>query len=64
MVGFDNYLYPGLADRRITTYEVNTRAMTKVAINKVLKQIKNPQKGHGLDIVSGHMVIKESVKSR
>jgi DNA-binding LacI/PurR family transcriptional regulator len=64
VVGFDNYLYPGLADRRITTYEVNTRAMTKVAINKVLKQIKNPQKGHGLDIVSGHMVIKESVKSR
>jgi len=62
VVGFDNYLYPGLADREITTYEVNTKAMTKVALEKVLKQIKNPKRGHGMDIVSGHMVIKKSVK--
>ena len=62
VVGFDNYFYPGLADREITTYEVNTKAMTKVALEKVLKQIKNPKRGHGMDIVSGHMVIKKSVK--
>lgn len=62
VVGFDNYLYPGLADCKITTYEVNIRAMTKVAIEKVLKQIKNPKSRHGLDIVSGKMVIKYSVK--
>lgn len=62
VVGFDNYLYPGLADREITTYEVNTKAMTKVALEKVLKQIKNPKRGHGMDIVSGRMVIKKSVK--
>lgn len=62
VVGFDNYLYPGLADCKITTYEVNIRAMTKVAIEKVLKQIKNPKSHHGLDIVSGKMVIKHSVK--
>lgn len=62
VVGFDNYLYPGLADREITTYEVNTKAMTKVALEKVLKQIKNSKRGHGMDIVSGHMVIKKSVK--
>lgn len=61
VVGFDNYLYPGLADRRITTYEVNTKTMTKVAINKILKQIKNPRKGRGLDVVSGRTVIKNSV---
>ena len=62
VVGFDNYLYPGLADRKITSYEVNTRAMTKVALEKMLKQLKNPKRGRGLDIVSGHMVIKQSVK--
>jgi len=64
VVGFDNYLYPGLADRKITTYEVNTRVMCKVALEKVLKQIKNPKSRHGLDIVSGHMVIKQSVKMK
>lgn len=62
VVGFDNYLYPGLADKKITTYEVNTRAMTKVALEKVLKQIRNPKSGRGMDVVSGHMVIKRSVK--
>lgn len=62
VVGFDNYLYPGLADLQITTYEVNTRAMTKVALEKILKQIRNPKRGHGLDVVSGHMVVKKSVK--
>lgn len=62
VIGFDNYLYPGLADRKITTYEVNTRAMTKVALEKVLKQIRNPKSGRGMDVVSGHMVIKRSVK--
>ena len=45
VVGFNNYLYPELADREITTYEVNTKAMTKVALEKVLKQIKNPKRG-------------------
>ena len=62
VVGFNNYLYPELADREITTYEVNIKAMVKVALEKVLKQIKNPKRGHGMDIVSGHMVIKKSVK--
>lgn len=64
VVGFDNYLYPGLQDLKITTYEVNTKAMTKVALEKVLKQIRNPRSGRGLDIVSGHVVIKQSVKMK
>ena len=61
VVGFDNYLYPGLADRKITTYEVNTKAMTKVALDKILKQIRNPKSGRGMEIVSGKMVVKRSV---
>lgn len=64
VVGFDNYLYPGLGDPQITTYEVNTKAMAKVAVEKVLKQIKNPRRGHGRDVISGHMVIKKSVRLR
>lgn len=62
VIGFDNYLYPGLADFKITTYEVDIRAMCSVALKKLLKQLKNPRSGRGLDIVSGHMVIKQSVK--
>lgn len=62
VVGFDNYLYPGFPDKKITSYEVNTKAMAKVALEKVLKQIKNSDRGHGLDIVSGHIVEKQSVR--
>lgn len=62
VVGFDNYLYPGFPDKKITSYEVNTKAMVKVALDKVLKQIRNSERGHGLDIVSGHIVEKQSVR--
>lgn len=62
VVGFDNYLYPGFPDKHITSYEVNTKVMVRVALEKVLKRLRNPQSGRGLDIISGHIVEKESVR--
>ena len=64
VVGFDNYLYPGFPDKKITSYEVNTQEMAKVALEKALKQIKNPASGRGLSIVSGKIVEKESVRKK
>lgn len=66
VVGFDNYLYPGYSDMRITTYEVNTKAMSKVAVDKMLKRLRNLKGGSGrtLEIVSGHVIQKGSVKLR
>ena len=61
VIGFDNFLYPGFPDKKITTYEVNTRAMVKIALEKVMKRLKNPSSGRGLNVVSGHIVEKESV---
>lgn len=29
VVGFDNYLYPGMADKKITSYQVNMKAMVR-----------------------------------
>ena len=62
VVGFDNYLYPGFPDKHITSYEVNTKVMVRVALEKVLKRLRNPESGRGLDIISGHIVEKESVR--
>lgn len=64
VTGFDNFLQPGFADMRITTYEVNTKAMVKVALDKILKQLKNPDRGRNLEIISGHVVWKNSVKMK
>lgn len=64
VIGYDNYLYPGFADMKITTYEINMKAMTKVAVDKVLKQLRNPKKQGTLEVVSGHIVWKSSVKAK
>lgn len=64
VIGFDNYLYPGFPDKKITTYEVNTKVMARVALEKVLKRLRNPESGKALDVVSGHIVEKGSVKLR
>ena len=52
----------GVTDKNITSYEVNIQVMVKVALEKALKQIKNPDSGRGLSIVSGKIVEKESVQ--
>ena len=71
VVGFDNYLASGgvdyvypFGDVKITTYEVNTKMMTRVALNKVLKRITNPGYSPNLEVVSGHIVMKKTVKRR
>lgn len=64
VTGYDNFLQPGFADMKITTYEVSTKAMAKVAVDKILKQLRNPERGRNLEIISGHVVWKNSVKIR
>mgnify|MGYP005777088877 FL=1 len=64
VVGYDNYLYTGLCDIKITTYEVNIEEMVKVSLEKILNRLKGRQPdSETIRIVSGHMVVKESVKS-
>lgn len=62
VVGFDNFVYPGYTDRRITTYEVDMKAMTKTALDKVLKQLYTPGRSRSMDVVSGQIRWKNSVR--
>lgn len=61
VVGFDNYLYPGLSDIQITTYEVDLKEMAKKAVYNMISKISNENYKLGIHIVEGHMVLKESV---
>lgn len=61
VVGFDNYLYPGLSDIQITTYEVDLEEMAKKAVYNMISKISNENYKPGIHIVEGHMVLKESV---
>ena len=60
----DVYLYPEMADKKITSYQVNMKAMVRAALDKILKQIGSKNSGRGLEIVTGKIVEKESVRKR
>lgn len=64
VVGFDNYIYPGICDVGITTYEVDQAEMASRAVNILVKRIEHETDSHRTHMVEGRIVVKESVKSR
>lgn len=61
VVGFDNFLYPGLCDIGITTYDVNLKEMARKSIRILLDRINNMKFNSGVRIIQGKIVYKESV---
>lgn len=62
VVGFDNYLYPGLCDVSITTYEVDMREMVSRALCLLRKKIAKDYYKKGVSVIGGRLVEKESVR--
>lgn len=62
VAGFDNYIYPGLCDLGITTYEVDIEGMAWEAIDKLIRKIEGKFYKKGISIVDGRLVIKDSVR--
>ena len=62
IVGFDNYLYPGVCNLGITTYEVDIKEMARKTLNNLMKKMSGEYYKQGITIVEGHMVLKDSVK--
>lgn len=62
VVGFDNYLYPGLCDVPITTYEVDLKEMARKSINILLKKMRNENIKSVISVVEGELVLRDSVK--
>ena len=63
IVGYDNYLSPGICSLGITTYEVDIKEMAHEAIRKLIKRMTGQAGKQGISIVEGHILLKESVKS-
>lgn len=61
VVGFDNFIYPGLCDIGITTYDVNVQEMARKSIRILLDRINHVKLKPGVRIVQGEIVYKESV---
>ena len=64
VVGYDNYLFPGLCDIKITTYGVDTYEMGRNAVLNLIRKISGERYRQGIMILEGHMIEGESVKRR
>ncbi len=62
IVGYDNYLYPGVCSLGITTYEVDIKEMARKAIRKLVKRMTGEESKQGISIVEGRIVLKDSVR--
>lgn len=63
IVGFDNYIYSDLTKPAITTYEVDMPGMAKECVDLILKKIQKPDYKANIKIVTGNMIVKESVRN-
>ena len=60
VVGFDNYLMPGLCDIGITTYAVDIAEMARMALRILLNKLTGRPYRSGLQMTDGYLVEKES----
>ncbi len=63
VTGFDNSVYSTISDPNITTIEVNTAYMSKLAVEGLLQKIEKPSFSMGMVHVNGQIIYKDSVRS-
>lgn len=62
LVGYDDWLYPGLCDVAITTYSVNMTKMAQTGIEILVRRIGGDESRSDMQIIEGDIVVRESVK--
>lgn len=63
VVGYDNYSYPDSSNLPLTTYDVGMRKMAETCVSTLLKKIFGESYYKGVQIVTGHMVKRNSVRN-
>lgn len=66
VVGFDDFLPVGrgMEEDRITSYSVNMERMAEACVESLIKKIKHQRYIEGVQIVTGNIVWKKTVKKR
>jgi LacI family transcriptional regulator len=62
VVGFDNYIFASLSSPRLTTVEVDVEMMAETAVSAVMRKIQGDRRSLGRKVISGNLVIRDSVK--
>lgn len=63
IVGFDDYILAGLAVPALTTYAVDIDHMAKASAQQLIRRIQRPEMEVRRIVVSGKLVIRDSVKA-
>ena len=63
VVGYDNYIFPGVCDVGITTYEVDMSVMVQKAVSYLTALLKGEDVKMETHIITGHLIEKDSVKA-
>lgn len=64
VVGYDDYLNPGLCSVGITSYGVDMEVMASRGLEILIRKLEGTHERGGLHIVDGYLIEKESVSGR
>lgn len=64
VVGFDNYSFTEYSTPKLTTIEVNIEAMTETAVDLLIRMMKGEKGIYGRKVISGKLIIRDSVSKR
>ena len=62
VVGYDNYAYEDDSQDPVTTYDVGMRRMAETCVKTLVNKIHGDRYYKGVQIVTGHIVYKKSVR--
>lgn len=63
IVGFDDFLYPGLCNVPMTTYAVNMPEMAEKCVALLVTKVTGGETSQGMHLVEGRFVERQSVKA-
>ena len=61
VVGFDDYIYARLCEPMLTTFRVDLETMSEVAVDAMIKKIRDERYQIGRKVISGELIIRNSV---
>lgn len=63
VTGYDNFSYPDPSNLPLTTYDVGMQRMAETSVETIIKKIYGESYYEGVQIVTGHLVVRDSVRS-
>lgn len=64
VVGFDDYIYASLCSPQLTTFRISQEMMAETAVDALARKMRDSSYHAGRKVISGNIVIRDSVQKR